>query len=187
MWYEKQNPSESFKTLSEVSVWMTQNQIYFMQYLIHRSADDQAKCLTLLCVRSNLVLNMRLLMFHAESFWYRPNESPSDKPTEIGESLHVWIHSEEHDQENETSVLRKMVKNIRWLAQKNECTAVTLHSFAHLDNSKSDSNFAEKLIEDVASRLIEREFKVHIVPFGEFYEFDIHVKGPSLAKVFKQF
>ena len=128
-------------------------------------------------------MKMRLLMLHAESFWYRPNESTLDKPTEIGESLHVWIHSEEQDEENETSVVRKMVKNIRWLAQKNECNAITLHSFAHLDNSKSDPKFAEKLIEEVASRLTDREFDVHIVPYGEFYEFNIHVKGPSLAKV----
>ena len=130
---------------------------------------------------------MRLLMLHAESFWYRLNETPTDKPTEIGESLHVWIHSEETDKENEASVLRKMVKNIRWLAQKNECRAITLHSFAHLDNSKSDPEFAENLIEEVALRLTDRDFDVHIVPFGEFYEFKIHVKGPSLAKVFKQF
>ena len=132
-------------------------------------------------------MKMRLLMLHAESFWYRPNDKPLEEPTEIGESLHVWIHSEEQDEENETSVLRKMVKNIRWLAQKNECNTITLHSFAHLDNSKSDPEFAEKLIEEVASRLTDREFDVHIVPYGAFYEFNIHVKGPSLAKVFKQF
>ena len=130
---------------------------------------------------------MRLLMLHVENFWYRPNESSSDDCTEVGESLHVWIHSEEQDEENRPSVLRKMVKNIRWLAQKNECTAITLHSFAHLDNSKSDPAFANSLIEDVASRLRERDFDVHIVPFGAFYEFNLHVKGPSLAKVFKQF
>jgi hypothetical protein len=126
-------------------------------------------------------------MLHAESFWYRPNEAPSNEPTEIGESLHVWIHSEEQDEANATSVLRKMVKNIRWLAQKNVCKAITLHSFAHLDNSKSDPKFAENLIEEVASRLTDREFDVHVVPYGAFYEFNIHVKGPSLAKVFKQF
>jgi hypothetical protein len=125
-------------------------------------------------------------MLHAESFWYKPNEEPSEEPTEIGESLHVWIHSEEHDEVNETGVLRKMVKNIRWLAQKNGCNAITLHSFAHLDNSKSAPEFAENLIEEVASRLAEREFDVHVVPYGAFYEFNIHVKGPSLAKVFKQ-
>lgn len=129
---------------------------------------------------------MRLLMLHVESFWYRPNESHSDDRTEIGESLHVWIHSEEQDETNRASVLRKMVKNIRWLAQKNECNAITLHSFAHLDDSKADPVFADSLIEEVASRLGDRGFDIHIVPFGAFYEFNLHVKGPSLAKVFKQ-
>ncbi|MHA3964684.1 MAG: threonyl-tRNA synthetase editing domain-containing protein, partial [Candidatus Thorarchaeota archaeon SMTZ1-45] len=84
---------------------------------------------------------MRFLMLHLESFWYSLNESnPADR-TEIGESLHVWIHSEEEDEENKSGVLRKMVKNIRWLAQKVDCNRVTLHSFAHLDDSKSDPEF----------------------------------------------
>ncbi|MFW9795009.1 MAG: threonyl-tRNA synthetase editing domain-containing protein, partial [Candidatus Thorarchaeota archaeon] len=83
---------------------------------------------------SQRVIAIRLLMFHVESFWYRPNESASDDRIEIGESLHVWIHSEKNDEENRASVLRKMVKNIRWLAKKNKCNAITLHSFAHLDD-----------------------------------------------------
>ena len=129
---------------------------------------------------------MRLLMLHVESFWYRPNESTSEERTEIGESLHIWIHSEEADVDNRPGVLRKMVKNIRWLAKKIDCRAVTLHSFAHLDDSKADPAFADSLIEEVASRLRERDYAVHIVPFGQFYEFNLHVKGPSLAKVFKK-
>ncbi|MHA2321176.1 MAG: threonyl-tRNA synthetase editing domain-containing protein [Candidatus Thorarchaeota archaeon] len=125
---------------------------------------------------------MRLLMLHVESFWYRPNESTSEERTEIGESLHVWIHSEKNDEENQSGILRKMVKNVRWLAKKIDCNTVTLHSFAHLDDSKADPDFADSLIEEVASKLRDREYDVHIVPFGHFYEFNLHVKGPSLAK-----
>lgn len=128
---------------------------------------------------------LRLLMLHSESFWYRPNESEEEK-TQIGESILVWIHSEETDEENRSSVLRKMVKNIRWLSKKVECQTVVLHSFAHLDDSKASPDFADALIEEVAMRLRDREFHVHIVPFGHFYEFNLHVKGPSLAKVFKK-
>ncbi|MHA1926116.1 MAG: threonyl-tRNA synthetase editing domain-containing protein [Candidatus Thorarchaeota archaeon] len=128
---------------------------------------------------------MRLLMFHVESFWYRPNKSKEQ--TEIGESLHIWIHSEEEDENNRANILRKMVKNIRWLAKKIDCNALTLHSFAHLDDSKADPDFADSLINDVASKLRGKDYDVHIVPFGEFYEFKMHVKGPSLAKVFKRF
>jgi predicted deacetylase len=124
-------------------------------------------------------------MFHAESFWYRANES-QEESTQIAESLLVWIHSEEADETNRSSVLRKMVKNIRWLAKKVECETVVLHSFAHLDDSKAAPDFADALIEEVAERLRERDYDVHIVPFGHFYEFNLHVKGPSLAKVFKK-
>jgi hypothetical protein len=79
-----------------------------------------------------------------------------------------------------------MVKNIRWLSEKVECETVVLHSFAHLDDSKASPEFADSLIEEVASKLRDRDYTVHIVPFGHFYEFDLHVKGPSLAKVFKR-
>ena len=125
-------------------------------------------------------------MFHVENFWYRPEESETMQRTEIGESLLVWIHSEKEDEENRAGVLRKMVKNIRWLAQKINCSVITLHSFAHLDDSKADPDFAEALIEETADKLRSRDFEVHIVPFGQFNEFNMHVKGPSLAKVFKK-
>jgi len=125
-------------------------------------------------------------MLHVDSFWYRPNESESERRTEIGESLHVWIHSEKDDETNRAGVLRKMVKNIHWLAKKIDVNAMTLHSFAHLDDSKADADFADSLIEEAALKLRERDYDVHIVPYGQFYEFNIHVKGPSLAKVFKR-
>ncbi|NHI89882.1 MAG: hypothetical protein EAX87_10185 [Candidatus Thorarchaeota archaeon] len=125
-------------------------------------------------------------MLHVESFWYRPDESKSDTRTEIGESLLVWIHSEKEDEENRTGVLRKMVKNIRWLAKKIESNVVILHSFAHLDDSKAEPEFADSVIEETADRLRTRGFEVYIVPFGQFNEFNMHVKGPSLAKVFKK-
>lgn len=127
-------------------------------------------------------------MFHLESFWYRPNESANeDSGTSVSESLLVWIQSEELDSKNRVAVLRKMVKNIRWLANKIETNRIILHSFAHLGDSKSEPNFAEALIEELAEKLRERDYHIHIVPYGEFYEFKMHVKGPSLAKVFKQF
>jgi len=129
---------------------------------------------------------MRLLMFHLESFWFRQNESEEGR-TQVGESVLVWIHSEAGDVSNRTSILRKMAKNIRWLSKKVSCNRVILHSFAHLDESKADSDFASALIDDVADKLQQQGFEVHMVPFGHFFEFDMHVKGPSLAKVFKQF
>ena len=133
---------------------------------------------------------MRLLMFHVEDFWYKPHLDYAEetyKDETFGESVLVWIQSEEKDEEDRVAVLRKMVKNIKWLCKKVDCNSVILHSFAHLGVSKSDPGFADRLIEETADRLRERDIEVSIVPFGMFNEFKMHVKGPSLAKVFKTF
>ena len=126
-------------------------------------------------------------MFHVEHFWFRPNESTEEAADDFVEALLVWIQSEEKDEADRTAILRKVVKNIRWLAQKVGTRRLILHSFAHLGESKSNPEFADALIDEAASRLRDREYSVDIVPFGEFHEFKMHVKGPSLAKVFKSF
>lgn len=131
---------------------------------------------------------MRLLMFHLERFWFRPNESVLDDPgNSVYDCLLVWIQSEPKDEGNRASVLRKMVKNIRWLANKAGVNSVVLHSFAHLGTEKAGPAFAEALINEVSDKLSTRDFMITIVPFGMFFEFKMHVMGPSLAKVFKQF
>lgn len=130
---------------------------------------------------------MRLLMFHVENFWYRLNELEEDEGKHFDESILVWIHSESADEQNHAGVLRKMVKNIRWLANKVDCASIILHPFAHLDDDKANPRFADEIIEETASRLVGRDYEVHIVPFGHFTEFSVHAKGPSLGKVFKRF
>jgi len=63
---------------------------------------------------------------------------------------------------------------------------VVLHSFAHLSSSKSSPEFAIEVFEVIKEKLEKRGTKVHITPFGYFYEFSIHVRGESLAKVFQE-
>jgi hypothetical protein len=126
-------------------------------------------------------------MFHVENFWFCPDENVNAEGISFDEAILVWIQSEMHDETDRTGVLRKLVKNIRWLAKKLETTRIILHSFAHLGESKSSPEFADGIIEETSMRLIEREYEVHIVPFGAFHEFKMHVKGPSLAKVLKSF
>ena len=126
-------------------------------------------------------------MFHVENFWFCPDEVANAEGTGFDEALLVWIQSEMKDESDRPGVLRKMVKNIRWLTKKLETSRVILHSFAHLGESKSIPAFADAIIEETAMRLRDRGFEVHIVPFGSFHEFKMHVKGPSLAKVFKSF
>ena len=128
---------------------------------------------------------MKLLMFHAESFWYKPcsSDSSETEKTSFENCLVIFIHVEEADK-GKSDVVDKAVGNIKWLANKNKTTVVVLHSFAHLSTSKSDPDTASDIIHKINEKL-EKSLSTHIVPFGQFYEFSIHVFGPSLAKVFK--
>jgi hypothetical protein len=132
---------------------------------------------------------MKMLMLHVSHFWFIPeeNESSESAKKSFGESILVWIQSEQHDKADRPGTLRKMIKNIRWLCGKAGVDSVILHSFAHLSDSKAKSSFANDIIEEAAERLLERGFRVYIIPFGQLNEFEMHVKAPSLAKVFKSF
>jgi hypothetical protein len=79
------------------------------------------------------------------------------------------------------------VKNVKWLCGKFTTKNVVLHSFNHLSSSKADPDFSEDLLKEVLERLERTDFKVMVTPFGYFNEFNIHVAGDSLAKVFKEF
>ena len=129
---------------------------------------------------------MKLLMFHAKEFWYKPHTNLTDtaKSNNINDALIAFIHVEESDKNRKKEVISKTVGNLQWLAKKNKTDRVVLHSFAHLSNSKSDPETANNIIQEIGKKL-KKNFTINIVPFGQFYEFSIHVLGPSLAKVFK--
>ena len=128
---------------------------------------------------------MKLLMLHTESFWYKPYNSDSSKTekTIFQNCLVIFIHVEEADK-GRNDVIDKAVGNIKWLANKNKVTIVVLHSFAHLSTSKSDPDTANDIIHKINEKL-EKRLSTHTVPFGQFYEFSVHVISQSLAKVFK--
>ena len=136
---------------------------------------------------------MKLLMFYAESWWYKTaKRSLPDVPlVEREESLNgaavVFFHAEAGDEEQRERVLKKWVKNCKWIAGKFGTKHVVLHSFNHLSESKASPGFAEGLLGDTVERLERTGYAVMTTPFGYFNEFSIHVAGDSLAKVFKAF
>lgn len=129
---------------------------------------------------------MKLLMFHAKEFWYKPHTGLTNvvKSDNITDSIVAFIHVEKGDKERKEEVINRAVGNLKWLVNKNKTDRVVLHSFAHLSNSKSNPETANDIIQRMAEKL-KKKLTVHVVPFGQFYEFSIHVLGPSLAKVFK--
>ena len=134
---------------------------------------------------------MKLLMFGAEEFWYKTfkktieNVESTEEEKTINNAIIVFINAEKEDENRETEVLSKAVGNIKWIAEKNNFSKIVLHPFAHLSESKSSIEFAKKIIEEMKLELLNKKFDAYTTPFGYFLEFKIHVKGESMAKVWK--
>jgi hypothetical protein len=132
-------------------------------------------------------------MFYTSEWWYRTaSKTLPDAPDlaleeDFSRAVVVFFHVEAEDETRRDGVLKKFVKNTKWLAGKFETKNIVLHSFNHLSNSKSSADFAKDLLEEVRRRLERTGYTVMVTPFGYFNEFRMHVAGDSLAKVFKEF
>ena len=135
---------------------------------------------------------MKLLMFQARRFWYRPFSKTLEQAQEasgeeeVPEAAVVFVHAEAEDEQRRSKVLTKALKNIKWLANKRGLKNVVLHSFTHLAGSKAPPEFAHDLLEEAAGRLRRTGYNVWLTPFGYVCEWELSVYGESLAKVFKE-
>ena len=136
---------------------------------------------------------MKLLLFYAHSFSYETaakslSTVPDVKKKEIIENaVVIFFHVEAEDMEKRSKVIQKFAKNVKWLCGKFTTKNVVLHSFNHLSSSKAEPGFSKALLDDVVERLERTGYLVMVTPFGYFNEFNLHVAGDSLAKVFKEF
>lgn len=133
---------------------------------------------------------MKLLLLYTHDYWLRPFEkSVPEAPERTDEmaaqgAIVALVHVEAADPENESKLVTKAIKQIKWLAGKFETRAVVLHSFAHLAATRAEPAAAEALLAGMQARLAGAGYTVQTTPFGYFNEFRLHVAGPSLAKVF---
>jgi hypothetical protein len=130
-------------------------------------------------------------MFNTKTFWYKTYRKTIKRikdiqmEQQINDSLIIFVNVEKEDEENYQKIIRKSTKNISWLAKKTGRKSIVLHSFAHLSNSKASIDFAHALLKGISERLEALGYLVITTPFGYFLEFKLHVKGESLAKVWK--
>ncbi len=135
---------------------------------------------------------MKMLMFDTESFWFetfsKTLENVEDVKAEdkIDNAAVIFMHVELEDEERKSKVMKTSIKNLKWYLNKLNKNRIVLHSFAHLSSSTSTPEFAAELLHEIKEKLEEKGIEVHTTPFGYFSEFSIHVKGESMAKVFKE-
>ena len=134
---------------------------------------------------------MKLLMIYMNKFSFNPAiktiESMPDftEEKEFENIQAAFIQVEKEDEENETAVKKKLLKNLKWIAGKNNTKKIILHSFAHLSESKAEPEFTKALFDNIDERLTNSGFKVMQTPFGYFLDLKVDAPGYSLARVFK--
>ncbi len=134
---------------------------------------------------------MKLLMIYMKRFAYNPTiktieTMPDHKEEKSFENVQAaFIQVEKEDKENETAVKRKLLKNLKWIAGKNNTKKIILHSFAHLSESKANPEFTKALFDEINERLTSSGFQVEQTPFGYFLDLEVNAPGYSLARVFK--
>ncbi len=135
---------------------------------------------------------MKMVLFLAERFaWKTHSKTLASAPDrevdeEIAHALVAFVHAEPTDVDK-PKLETKIVKQIKWLANKRDIKSIALHSFTHLSSSTAPAEFAGPLLDRLAQRLRTGGYDVRQTPFGYFCSWDISVYGESLAKVFKEF
>ncbi|HID63431.1 MAG TPA: hypothetical protein EYP49_11940, partial [Anaerolineae bacterium] len=76
---------------------------------------------------------MKLLMFQARRFWYRPFSKTLEQAEdasgeeEVPGAAVIFVHAEAEDEQRRSKVLTKALKNIKWLANKRGLKNIVLH------------------------------------------------------------
>ncbi len=136
---------------------------------------------------------MKLLMIYCTRFAYNPtvkvleNANDGYEPASFDNILTAFIQAEAGDEEDLKGVEKKLVKNLKWAAGKNNTKRVMLHSFAHLSESKASPEFTAELFQKAIERLENADYETFTTPFGYFLDLDMQAPGYSLARLFKSF
>ena len=136
---------------------------------------------------------MKLLMIYADFFGYKTAIKNWELAEDISSADHIekaivgFIQVEMEDKENAGKVITKLIKNLKWLAGKNNTQKIVLHSFAHLSNSKAEPEFVSEILIQAKERLTNAGYEVYKTPVGYFFDLEIKAPGFSLARVFKDF
>ena len=136
---------------------------------------------------------MKLLLIYCSRFAYKPTlKVLEDAEDAVGAAsyeniLTAFIQAEAEDEDEMKGVEKKLVKNLKWAAGKNNTRKVMLHSFAHLSESKANPEFTAALFVKAKERMENADYETFTTPFGYFLDLDMQAPGYSLARIFKSF
>jgi len=136
---------------------------------------------------------MKMLMVYANDFGYKTTTKTLEEFPEINEEKEInqalvgFIQAEEKDATAMGKTVTKLIKNLKWAANKNNTKKIVLHSFAHLSESKASPQITKEIFDKAEERLVGSNYEVWQTPFGYFLDLKVEAPGHSQARIFKSF
>ncbi len=136
---------------------------------------------------------MKLLMFYVDLFRFRPTVRASDEfddepqNGEVQDAVLGFIQVEEEDEQKISHSTTKLIKNLKWLAGKNDTKKIILHSFSHLSESKASARVVKEIFANASARLQNAGYEVSQTPLGYVCDIELKAPGSLLARILKSF
>jgi len=138
---------------------------------------------------------MKILSLHCDYIKFKPLKKALKQPEKLGEKgkkerkveevLVILTAVEARDEENKT-IVKQYVENIKDLSEKVKCKNLVLYPYVHLSSSLSSPDFAEKVMKDAEKQLKKDKFSAERAPFGYYKEFELKCKGHPLAELSRE-
>ena len=106
------------------------------------------------------------------------------KGYEIMECLVILSAVERNDEGFEEEISKKLVENVKGIAEQVKCSKIVLYPYVHLTSHPSIPVSATKVLYLAAEELKkDKKFDVYQAPFGWYKEFELKCKGHPLSEL----
>ena len=138
---------------------------------------------------------MRILLIHAEKFWFKAREKAikNAEPLEeaVGEAslentLVAFITVESRDEENIEDSASKAVDAIEDVYHRVKAESIVIYPYAHLSPDLASPGKALEALRLVEKKLKEKGYRVTRAPFGWYKAFEIKCYGHPLAELSRE-
>ncbi len=132
---------------------------------------------------------MRFLCWHVDYFKAIPKDkgrSPvieEGAPIDVGESLLIFANFEKPDEQRQEDVIDRAVIEIQKISSQLGVAQIVLNPFAHLFAENASPQESAIMLAKLQKALLDRNFTVHKLAFGIFYEIELKAKGHKLARI----
>ena len=133
-----------------------------------------------------LTLHSDFIKFEAKKKAIKDAEEAEKAEHEVKECLVVLSSVEKRDEKNPEAVAKKLVSEVKDIAEQVKSDKIVLYPYVHLTSEPSDAKTAMKVLDD-AEKELKKDFEVHRSPFGWYKSFTIACKGHPLSELSREF